>query len=111
MENWKIIEEKCDEKNFNKLKQIKNKHLIDFIAKYVELFDPGSIFICDNSDEDYAYVREKALRDGEEEKLATRGHTIHFDSIYDQARDKKRTKFLVPAGAAFGKSGLLPALR
>ena len=31
------------------------------------------------------------------------GHTIHFDSISDQARDKARTKFLVSAGKEFGK--------
>ena len=103
MDNWKIIEAKCDEKNLEKLKQIKNTHLTEFIAKFVDLMGPDSIFVCDGSYADYDYIREKALKDGEEEKLAKKGHTIHFDSIYDQARDKKRTKFLVPEGASFGK--------
>ncbi|MCK5566370.1 MAG: phosphoenolpyruvate carboxykinase (GTP), partial [Actinomycetia bacterium] len=49
------------------------------------------------------YIRNKALKDGEESRLAINGHTIHFDSIYDQARDKARTKFLVPSGKEFGK--------
>jgi len=103
MDNWKIIEAKCDENNLDKLKQIKNDHLISFIAKFVDLLGPDTVFICDGSDEDYDYIREKAIKDGEEQKLVKKGHTIHFDSIHDQARDKKRTKFLVPEGASFGK--------
>ena len=61
MDNWKIIEAKCDEKNLDKLKQVNNKHLIEFIAKFVDLLGPDSIFVCDGSDADYAYIREKAL--------------------------------------------------
>ena len=68
------------------------------LAKFVNLLDPDSIFVCDGSDADYEYIRDKAIKDGEEEKLAIKGHTIHFDSIHDQARDKERTKFLVPEG-------------
>ena len=82
---------------------INNKHLNDFIAKFVDLFKPDSIFVCNDSEEDIQYVRDKAIKDGEEAKLAVPGHTVHFDSIYDQARDKARTKFLVPKGQDFGK--------
>jgi len=103
MDNWNIIEKKCDKKNIEKLKSIKNRHLEGFIARYMEMLDPDTAFICDGSKADYEYIREKALRDGEEESLAIKGHTIHFDSIHDQARDKKMTRFLVPGDAAFGK--------
>ena len=34
----------------------------------------------------------------EEAELAMEGHTIHFDSYYDQARDKENTKVLLPKG-------------
>ena len=98
-----IIKAKCDEINFAKLEAVNNKHLYDFIAKFVDLFEPDSIFVCDDSKEDIQYVRDKAIEDGEETKLAVPGHTVHFDSIYDQARDKARTKFLVPKGQEFGK--------
>ena len=97
------IKAKCDEKNFKKLEAIDNKYLYDFIAKFVDLFEPESIFVCNDTEEDIQYVRDKAIKDGEEAKLAVPGHTIHFDSIYDQARDKARTKFLVPEGKEFGK--------
>ncbi len=103
MGSMDIIEAKCDEKNIKKLEAINNKHLNDFIAKFVNLFEPDSIFICNDSEEDIQHVRNKAIKDGEETKLAVSGHTVHFDSIYDQARDKARTKFLVPKGKEFGK--------
>ena len=44
MENWKIIEAKCDEKNLMKLKSINNKYLIDFLAKYIKLSGSGFCF-------------------------------------------------------------------
>jgi len=103
MGSMDIIRAKCDEKNFKKLEAVNNKHLNDFIAKYVNLFEPDSIFVCNDTEEDIEYIRNKALKDGEESKLAVEGHTIHFDSASDQARDKARTKFLVPAGKEFGK--------
>ena len=103
MGSMDIIEAKCDEKNFKKLEAINNKHLNDFIAKFVDLFKPDSIFVCNDSEEDIQYVRDKAIKDGEEAKLAVPGHTVHFDSAHDQARDKARTKFLVPKGKDFGK--------
>ncbi len=103
MSSIDTIKAKCDEKNFKKLEAVNNKHLNDFIAKFVDLFEPESIFVCNDTEEDIQYVRDKAIKDGEEAKLAVPGHTIHFDSIYDQARDKARTKFLVPEGKEFGK--------
>jgi len=41
-------------------------------------------------------VRKAAIDKGEEIKLATDGHTIHFDNYYDQARDKAHTVILLP---------------
>ena len=103
MSSIDTIKAKCGEKNFKKLEAVNNKHLNDFIAKYVNLFEPDSIFVCNDTEEDIEYIRNKALKDGEESKLEVEGHTIHFDSASDQARDKVRTKFLVPAGKEFGK--------
>lgn len=89
------IKSKLDEKNFNKLIKIGNPFLIDFIVKYVKLLNPDSIFVNSDTAEDLQYIRDKALADREEKKLALEGHTVHFDGINDQARDKKRTKFLI----------------
>jgi phosphoenolpyruvate carboxykinase (GTP) len=88
------------EDNARKLARIDNPDLHAFIARYVDLCNPKSVFVCTDSPEDIRIVREAALRDGEEATLATAGHTIHFDNYFDQARDKEHTLILIPKGQA-----------
>jgi phosphoenolpyruvate carboxykinase (GTP) len=97
-----ILKSKLDDKHYKKLAKIKNQHLNDFVAKYIELCNPAEVFVSDDSPEDIAFIREEAVRSGEERSLAIKGHTIHFDGYHDQARDKKNTKFLLPKGIIFG---------
>lgn len=94
----KILKERMDEAQYRKLAAIKNTTVHEFIAEYVELLNPDSVFVGTDSPEDIAYFREKAIRDGEEKRLKIPGHTIHFDNYYDQARDKENTKILLPEG-------------
>jgi len=54
--------------------------------------------------EDIKYIREAAIKNGEEAPLAIEGHTIHFDNYYDQARDKAHTLILLPPGKKLDKS-------
>lgn len=105
VESIEIIKEKCSTQNFNKISRIKNKHLHDFIAKFIGILDPESVFICDDSKEDIEYIKKMAIEKGEEIPLGIPKHTMHFDGVDDQARDKKRTKFLVPKNIELG-SGL-----
>jgi len=95
--NLKIeeIKNKFDENNYQKLAKINNNYVYEFIVKFVKLLNPDSIFVSSGAPQDIQYLRDKAIKDGEEKKLAIEGHTVHFDGIQDQARDKKRTKFLV----------------
>jgi len=102
-EKMKSIMEKCNKENYEKLVKLGNNYLYEFIEKFVKLLNPQTIFICDDSKEDFDYIRNKAIKDGEEKKLEINGHTMHFDGINDQARDKKKTKFMVPEGVNFGK--------
>jgi phosphoenolpyruvate carboxykinase (GTP) len=53
--------------------------------------------------EDLKYIKEKSIETKEEMRLKIEEHTIHFDGYYDQARDKERTKFLLPPGVDYGK--------
>ncbi|MEA2076137.1 MAG: phosphoenolpyruvate carboxykinase (GTP) [Euryarchaeota archaeon] len=92
------------EENWQKLMKIDNPELHQFIAKYVELCNPDKVFVCTDSPEDIQYVRQEAIRAGEEMELALNGHTVHFDGYYDQARDKKNTKFLLPEGVDLGSN-------
>lgn len=94
-DNIKIIRSKCDRENLEKIIKIENKYIHNLIEKFARILNPKSIFVCSDSIKDFNYIREKALKDGEEIKLKKSGHTVHFDGYYDQARDKKHTRFLV----------------
>ncbi len=97
-----ILRKILQENDFNKLTKIDNPKLHQFIAKYIELCNPQSVFVCSDSPEDQDYIRQAAIKNGEEIKLSMEGHTVHYDGYFDQARDKKRTKFLVPKGVDLG---------
>lgn len=90
------LHSKLDGKNYKKLSSISNKRVISFIAEAAELCNPADIFVCNDSPEDINYIRRMALDTGEEKPLAIEGHIYHFDGMYDRARDRKQTKFLVP---------------
>jgi phosphoenolpyruvate carboxykinase (GTP) len=98
-----ILKNRLDEENYQKLTQIDNPRVHECIAKYVELGNPRSVFVCTDSAEDIRYIREAAIRNGEESELAMEGHTVHFDSYDDQARDKQHTIILVPEGVDLGQ--------
>jgi len=98
-----ILKNRLDEKDFQKLTKIDNPRVHECIAKYVELGNPRSVFVCTDSAEDIRYIRETAIRNGEESELAMEGHTVHFDSYDDQARDKQHTIILVPQGVDLGQ--------
>lgn len=98
----KVLKEKIGKENYEKLLAIDNPSLHRFVAEYVKLCNPDEVFVCDGSPEDIAHIREQAITSGEERKLATEGHTVHFDGYYDQARDEENTKFLLPKGVDLG---------
>jgi phosphoenolpyruvate carboxykinase (GTP) len=91
-----------DAASAERLMRIANPELHHFILTYVELCQPASVFVCTDAPEDIQYVREEAIRTGEELKLALEGHTAHFEGYYDQARDKGHTRFLLPKGVDLG---------
>lgn len=98
----KLLENKCKADSYEKLMALDNPKLVDFIAKYVEHCNPASVFVRTDSAEDAQYIGNKALENGEEEKLAIEGHTVHFDGYNDQARDKDKTKYLLPPDMNLG---------
>jgi phosphoenolpyruvate carboxykinase (GTP) len=103
MENYlKLLEKKCGEKNYQKLLDLNNPELMGFIARYVELCNPDSVFVRTADPADVAYIRNKALEMGEETPLKIEGHTAHFDGYFDQGRDKENTRFLVTADMDLG---------
>lgn len=79
-----------------------NPALHEYVAEFVALCNPDKVFAGTDSEEGRNYTRQAALARGEEALLATPGHTIHFDSPLDQARDKGGTQFLLPRGTELG---------
>lgn len=91
--------------DYEKLCAIANPTVHEFIAKACDLCNPERVFICSDSAEDIAYVRKQAIATGEEKAiLSLAGHTVHFDGVYDQGRDRQATKYLVPKGVSLSKA-------
>ena len=98
-----ILQNGLDEDNYRKLTALANPKLHRFVADAMELCQPETVFVCTDGAEDVAAVRQAAIDQKEEKPLATAGHTIHYDGYFDQARDKKATKYLVPKGVELGE--------
>ncbi|UJG39967.1 MAG: phosphoenolpyruvate carboxykinase (GTP) [Candidatus Heimdallarchaeum aukensis] len=91
------LEKWLSKKDIKKLEALNNPKVIQVVEEFFSLCKPEKGVVIDDSDEDINYVRKLALELGEEKPLDLDGHTIHFDSYYDQARDKANTRLLVPA--------------
>ncbi len=90
--------------DYEKLCAITNPIVHEFIAKAGDLCNPEKIFICNDSAEDIVHIRHQAIAAGEEQAILTfLGHTVHFDGVHDQGRDRQATKYLVPKGFSLSK--------
>ncbi|MDD3088894.1 MAG: phosphoenolpyruvate carboxykinase (GTP) [Candidatus Omnitrophica bacterium] len=101
-EQVELLKKKCGEENYKKLAALDNPKMHDFVAKYVEICDPDSVFVGTDSPDDAEYVRKKALVNGEEKPLKIQGQTVHFDGYFDQGRDKFSTRYLLRHGQVLG---------
>ncbi|MCW4044314.1 MAG: phosphoenolpyruvate carboxykinase (GTP) [Candidatus Bathyarchaeota archaeon] len=100
-----VLRPKLSQTDYEKLAAITHPIVHEFIAKANDLCNPKSIFICSDSAEDIAHVRNQAIATGEEKAiLKLKGHTVHFDGMYDQGRDRQATKYLVPKGITLSKA-------
>ena len=99
-----ILRSRLKGENYERLMAVANLPLHQFVAEVIELCDPTSVFICTDSTEDILHIRQQAIAQGEETPLATKGHTIHFDGIEDQGRDREVTKYLVPKTDSLSKA-------
>lgn len=106
MQNQHIeyLKSKLDEQNYKKLTALNNERLYMFIAESVKLCRPESVWVSTDSPDDVGYTRKMALDTKEETVLAIEGHTVHFDGIDDQGRDREATRYLVPEGSSLSKA-------
>lgn len=101
--SMRILEQAMTETNYRKLQAIPNKRVHKFVADAIQLCRPMKVFVCNDSKMDTEYIRRTAIARGEETPLSNPYHTVHFDGIHDQARDKERTVYLVPEDESLGE--------
>jgi phosphoenolpyruvate carboxykinase (GTP) len=75
--------------------------VLRIIKKFVDLCTPSKLTVISDSQDDIEYVKNIAIKNGEEIKLGLDGHTVHYDGFFtmsnhDQARDKNNTQVLIP---------------
>ena len=92
-----------NEKNLKKLEALNNPKVMELVERYAILCKPAKVTVLTDSEEDKNYVRELAIKNSEEKPLKIKGHTIHYDNYYDQARDKEHTWILLPKGKTLSK--------
>ncbi|MFC1676030.1 phosphoenolpyruvate carboxykinase (GTP) [Planctomycetota bacterium] len=99
----KVLQEKLDQEHYERLTAVGNEKLEAFVADAIGLTNPASVYVATDSVDDIDYIKELSVKNGEECQLDTASHTCHFDGYNDQARDKARTKYLLPKGSKLGE--------
>jgi phosphoenolpyruvate carboxykinase (GTP) len=100
----KLLKKKLTAENYKKLIALDNLKLYEFIADSIELCEPASVFVCTDRFEDLEDTRRRAIETSAERPLKMPGHTIHFDGMEDQGRDREVTRYLVPKTDALSKA-------
>lgn len=90
-----LFELRLDGANKAKLAKIRNEEALLKIANAVSMCDPDAVFINTGSPEDVQRVRDMSIGKKEEEPLAMKDHTVHFDLPQDQARLVKQTYYII----------------
>ncbi len=93
-----LFEKRLDEKNLSRIQKIKNQEITLKIANSIAMCEPETVFINTGSESDKEYIREMAIKNGEEAKLPMDGHTIHFDLKDEQGRIVDRTYYISNEG-------------
>jgi len=89
-----IFEKLMDETQFERIGRIKNPKVLHKIANAAAMCRPDSIVINTGSKADCAFLRDMAIKKGEEKSLSMMGHTIHFDLEDEQGRIVDRTFYI-----------------
>jgi len=97
------LSKKMNQASYQKLTALGNQEVLDFVSHAIELCEPDSVWVGDDSEIDSDYCRQLAIENKEESPLNIKGHTVHFDGYFDQARKKDVTKYLVPTGVNLDK--------
>ena len=99
-----FVQDRLSDTQCQRLMEIPIPKVHQFVVDSIELCNPDSVIVMTDSTQDIKYVRDMALKTGEERPLKTVGHTYHFDGMQDQGRDREATKYLVPETESLSKA-------
>jgi phosphoenolpyruvate carboxykinase (GTP) len=93
-----LFEKSFDSENLSRISKIKHEEVLLKIANSIAMCQPDSVFINTGTEEDRRYIRDLALKNGEEAELSMKGHTIHYDLKEEQGRITDRTFYIANEG-------------
>jgi phosphoenolpyruvate carboxykinase (GTP) len=89
-----LLKERLDNVHFERMQQFKHPDVLIKIANAILMCRPDSVYINTGSESDRQFIREMALKKGEEAPLSMKNHTIHFDLKEEQGRIIDRTYYI-----------------
>ena len=96
--NMVLIKTRAEKQDYLRLIELGNESLVAFVADAVELCEPEKLVVLDDSKTSIEQSRVMAVKEREELPLKIEGHTVHFDGLKDQGRDREVTLIeLAPA--------------
>jgi len=93
-----LFENKMDGEHLSRIQQIKNQEILIRIANAIAMCEPVSAYVNTGSEQDRQFIRDLALKKGEESELPMDGHTIHYDLKQEQGRIIDRTFYIANEG-------------
>lgn len=93
-----LFRDQCDGDTVRKLSRVDSERPLMKIANAIAMINPDSVFVNTGSRADRRRVRIMSMAKGEEQPVAMRDHTVHFDLPEEQARIIDRTYYVVNEG-------------
>ena len=85
---------RLDKTHLSRIREITHPEIIIKVANAIAMCDPDAVFVNTGSDADRQFIREMALKNGEESPLPMDNHTIHYDLKEEQGRIVDRTFYI-----------------
>lgn len=92
-----VFKSRMSPKHLSRIQEIRNPDVLLKIANSIVMCEPEDVYVNTGSEEDRQFIRDLALKKGEESALPMDNHTIHFDLKEEQGRIIDRTFYIVNA--------------
>jgi len=94
----RLFENTLSSTHLQRIARIEIDDVLVKIANAIALCAPDTVHINDGTDADREFIRQLAVKTGEEHPLPMPGHTIHFDLPEEQGRIVDRTFYITNPG-------------